>query len=149
MPPLDRNPGWHFHDPHDILHEMPYTMHWKAAATDVCDISILFGPRPRMAASNDDCRACGRQGRGSKVANMDAEIPARNNTKIWECEILRAGQRMAATTNSFHRPLAPICPIVTYTLHYWTEAPYGCDIGILLKQTWQRVDVTDDGSSAV
>ena len=32
---------------------MPYTVHWKAAATDVCDISMLFGPRPRMAATND------------------------------------------------------------------------------------------------
>ena len=49
----DRSPGWHFHDPHDILHEMPYTVHWKAAATDVCDISMLFGPRPRVAATND------------------------------------------------------------------------------------------------
>ena len=106
-------------------------MHWKAAATDVCDISILFGPRPRMAATNDDCKACGRQGRGNKVANMDAKIPARNNTKRWECEILRAGQRMAATTNSFHKPLASICPIVT-------EAAYGCDIGILLKHVATR-----------
>ena len=82
--------------------------------------------------------ACGRRGRGGKVANMDAEIPVRANAKRCGCEILHAGQRMAATTNSFHRPLASICPIVTYTLHYWTEAPYGCDIGILLKNVATR-----------
>ena len=35
---------------------------------------------------------------------------------------------------------------VPYTLHYWAEAPYGCDIGILLKPR-QRVDETIDGSS--
>ena len=35
---------------------------------------------------------------------------------------------------------------VPYTLHYWAVAPYGCDIGILLKPR-QRVDETTDGSS--
>ena len=59
---------------------------------------------------------------------MDLKFSVPASANRWGYEILRAGQRMAATTNSFHRPLASICPIVTYTLHYWTEAPYGCDI---------------------
>ena len=79
---------------------------------------------------------------------MDAKIPVPASANRWGCEILRAGQRMAATTNSFHRPLASICSMVPYTLHYWTEAPYSCDIGILLKPR-QRVDETSDGSSGV
>ena len=33
-----------------------------------------------------------------------------------------------------------------YTLLWWVVAPYGCDIGILLKPR-QRVDETTDGSS--
>ena len=148
MPPLDRNPGWHFHDPHDILHEMPYTMHWKAAATDVCDISILFGPRPHMAATNDDCRACGRQGRGSKVANMDAKVPARTTQKDGSAKFsvpASAWLRQRIASTGPWLPYAPWWPILCTTgLRHRTAATSASS-----SKTWQRVDVTGDGSSAV
>ena len=62
----------------------------RAAETRICDAMGLWPSRTR-----------------GKVANMDAKIPVRANTKRCGCEIIRAG----------HRPLASICPMVPYTLH--------------------------------
>ena len=99
----------------------------RTAATRSCDDGWLPSAKHSRGCRNELQKrvsatpwACGRRGRGGKVANMDAKIPVRANTKRCGCEIIRAG----------HRPLASICPMVPYTLHEWTEAPYGCDIGI-------------------
>ena len=102
----------------------------------------LWPPRTRRQGSQYGCEIpC-----AGRATDMDLKFSVPASANRWGCEILRAGQRMAATTDGIHRPLASICPMVPYTLHYWAEAPYGCDIGILLRPR-QRVDETTDGSS--
>ena len=115
----------------------------RTAATRICDDGWLPSAKHSRGCRKELQKgvsatpwACGRRGRSGKVANIDAKIPVRANTKRCECKIIRAG----------HRPLASICPMVPYTLHEWTEVPYGCDIGIPLRPR-QRVDETTDGCS--